>query len=149
MGINHLTKEQQAILLKNPYVIKVSQTSITYSEEFKARFYHEYKDGNPPSVILRGMGFDPRVLGKKRIDRFVGNVRKHEVDNDDFHDRRKDSSGRPRIRDLTPKEKISRLEHQVQYLKQENEFLKKINHLEKKAEWEKRCQQTNTKSSNK
>jgi len=145
MGKNYFTEEQQAILRQNQHVVKVSKTSITYSEEFKARFYGEYKAGNLPSAILRGMGFDPRVLGKKRIDRFVGNVRKYEAHNEDFRDRRKDSSGRPRTKDLTSEEKISRLEHQVQYLKQENEFLKKINYLEKKAQWEaKRHQQKNT-----
>lgn len=150
MGTNHFTEEQQAILRQNPYVIKVSETSITYSVEFKERFYREYKAGNMPSAILRGMGFDPRVLGKRRIDRFVGNVSKYKAYSEDFHDRRKDSAGRPRTKDLTPEEKISRLEHQVQYLKQENEFLKKINFLDKKAQWEvKQRQQKNTKSSNK
>ena len=78
MKTNHFTAEQQAILQQNPYVAKVSKTTITYTEEFKKRFYDEYKAGNLRSAILRGMGFDPRVLGKKRIDRFVGNVRKYE-----------------------------------------------------------------------
>ena len=150
MGTNHFTEEQRSILRQNPYVIKVSKTSVTYTEEFKERFYQEYKDGNLPSAILRRMGFDPQVLGKKRIDHFVVNVRKYEAQNEDFRDRRKNSSGRPRKKDLTPEEKISRLEHQVQYLKQENEFLKKISYLEKRAQWEvKHRQQKNTKSSNK
>jgi len=150
MGTNRFTEEQQAILRKNPYVAKVSETSITYTVEFKEQFYREYKAGNMPSVILRDMGFDPHVLGKKRLDRFVVNVRKYEANGEDFHDRRIDSSGRPRTKDLTPEEKIARLEHQVQYLKQENNFLKKVNFLDKKAEWEfKRRQQKNTKSSNK
>lgn len=150
MGTNHFTEEQQTFLRQNPYVAKVSKTSITYTDEFKKRFYDEYKAGNLPSTILQGMGFDPRVLGRKRINHFVGNIRKYEAHNEKFHDRRKESSGRPRTKDLTPEEKISRLEHQVRYLKQENEFLKKMKYLEKKAEWEvKRRQQRNTKSSNK
>jgi len=150
MGTNHFTEEQQAILRQNPYVVKVSERSITYSVEFKERFYREYKAGNMPSAILRGMGFDPRVLGRRRLNRFVGDVSKYEAHNEDFHDRRKDSAGRQRTKDLTPEEKISRLEHQVQYLKQENEFLKKINFLDKKAQWEvKRRQQKNIKSSGK
>jgi transposase len=145
MGTNHFTEEQQRLLRLNPYVIRVSETSITYTEEFKEQFYREYKVGNPPSTILQGMGFDPRMLGRKRMDHFVGDVKKHEAYGEDFHDRRKDSSGRPRTKDLTPEEKISRLEHQVQYLKQENEFLKKVNFLDKKAEWKaKQRQQKNT-----
>jgi len=150
MGTNCFTEEQQELLRLNPYVVKVSETSITYTEEFKARFYQEYKAGNLPSAILRGMGFDTRALGKRRIDHFVDQVKRHEERDEDFHDGRKDSSGRPRTKDLTPEEKISRLEHQVQYLKQENEFLKKSSFLDKKAQWKvKQRQQKNLKSSNK
>ena len=150
MGTNRFTEEQQELLRLNPYVDKVSETSITYTEEFKERFYQEYKAGNMPSAILQGMGFEPRMLGRKRIDRFVVNVKKYEVQGEDFHDRRKESNGRPRTKDLTPEEEISRLEHQVRYLKQENEFLKKVNFLDKRAEWKaKQRQRKNTGSSNK
>ena len=52
-----------------------------------------------------------------------------------FNDMRKDASGRPSTRDLTSDEKIARLQHQVKYLKQENEFLKKMNFLNRQAQW--------------
>ena len=35
MGINYFTKEQIELLSNNKYVIKVSEKSITYSDEFK------------------------------------------------------------------------------------------------------------------
>lgn len=138
------------MLRLNPYVIKVSETTITYTEEFRERFYQEYNAGNLPSAILRGMGFEPRILGKRRVNHFVDSVKKYELRGEVFDDQRKEICGRPRTKDLTPEDKISRLEHQVQYLKQENEFLKKVNFLDKKAEWKARQhQQKNTESFNK
>ena len=52
-----------------------------------------------------------------------------------FNDMRKDASGRPLTRTLTSDEEIARLQHQVKYLKQENEFLKKMNFLNRQAQW--------------
>lgn len=76
MGKNYFIDEQVQQLQLNPYVKNVSNKAITYTDEFKVVFTEKYLQGNPPSVILRGMGFDPHILGKKRIDRFVGNVYK-------------------------------------------------------------------------
>ena len=45
MGTTIFTQEQQEQLSSNPYVIKVSKTSLTYSEEFKAIFYQESTKG--------------------------------------------------------------------------------------------------------
>jgi hypothetical protein len=52
-----------------------------------------------------------------------------------FIDKRKDSAGRPSTKSLTSDEQIARLQHQIKYLKQENEFLKKINFLNQQAQW--------------
>ncbi len=147
MGKNYFTDEQVQQFLLNPYVKNVSNKAITYTDEFKVIFTQKYLEGNPPSVILREMGFDPHILGKKRIDRFVGNVYKYQVRNGDVSDMRKGYSGRPSIKELSDKERIARLEHQVKYLKQENEYLKKIELLERKVEYTKKRKQAHKKSS--
>lgn len=41
-------------------------------------------------------------------------------------DTRQNNSGRPSAKELTDVEKIKRLEQKIEYLKQENEFIKKI-----------------------
>jgi len=56
MGKNRFTKEQQDELRKNPYIIKVSDTTITYTKEFKERFEQEYRSGKSPSQILTDSG---------------------------------------------------------------------------------------------
>lgn len=132
-GKNYFTQEQITKLRENLYVKNVSEKAITYTDEFKQLFYSEYKNGKPPSIILREMGFDPHVLGRRRINNFVRSVKKYEIRQEDFKDLRKGNSGRPQT-DLTPEERIVRLEHQIKYLKQENEFLKKIDFLDRQAQ---------------
>jgi len=134
MGKNYFTDEQIIELEHNPYVKKVSKKAITYTDEFKIVFSEKYKDGEPPSNILREMGFDPHVLGRRRINKFVENVLKYESRGGDYRDLRQGSSGRLTTRDLTSEEQINRLKHQIKYLKQENEFLKKISFLDKMAQ---------------
>ena len=69
MSKSELTIKEIAALKKNKYVVNVSETRITYSEEFKARFIREYLDGRKPTEIFRDAGFDVAMLGSKRIER--------------------------------------------------------------------------------
>jgi len=48
-------------------------------------------------------------------------------------DGRKQGSGRPLARELSPEEKIARLEAKLEWLEVENEFLKKLDWLERQA----------------
>ncbi len=149
IGKNYFTDEQIIELERNPYVKKVSKKAITYTDEFKNIFAEKYRKGKPRSTILTEMGFDPHVLGRKRMDKFVANIAKYEA-RGDYRDLRQGSSGRPSTNDLTAEEQIARLKHQVKYLKQENEFLKKINFLDRQAQWkQKQNQKKNSKSFNK
>lgn len=148
MGVNHFTKEQQEELGKNPYIKKVSDKTITYTTEFRELFAKEYRSGKIPSQILTECGIDHHLLGRRRKDGLVAMVKKCELRLDGFKDTRKVNSGRPATKDLTDTERISRLEHQIKYLKQENEFLKKNEFLDKKAEWKKQQKQRLKKNSN-
>ena len=130
------TLNEQETLKENPYVERVSETTITYTKEFRERFALEYAAGKAPSIILRECGFDPAVLGKDRKDGLVKRTKNYAQRPGGFSDARKESTGRPRTKGLTDEEKIQRLEQQVRYLKQENEFLKKIRFLDRQAEWE-------------
>ena len=146
------TLDEQEALRDNPYVERVSETTITYTQEFRERFALEYAAGKAPSIILRECGFDPAVLGKDRKDSLVKRTKQYAHRPEGFSDTRKESTGRPRLKELTDAENIQRLEHQVRYLKQENEFLKKIRFLDRQAEWEckrKQSRKKNTESSKK
>ena len=150
MGKKYFTDEQLEVLVKNPYVKSASSKAITYTEEFKAHFVAEYAAGKIPSEILRNSGFNLRALGQKRIDSLSLRFRKMSKREEGFSDTRNGSSGRPSTKHLTADEQIARLQHQVKYLKQENEFLKKVNFLDRQAEWNhKQNQKKNSKSSSK
>lgn len=71
-----LTKEEMNVLNENPYVLRVSKTQVLYSEEFKRLFLKEYFEGKRPTQIFRECGFDPKVLGGKRIERATYNWKK-------------------------------------------------------------------------
>jgi transposase-like protein len=146
VGQKKFTSDEQKALRDNPYVERVSETTITYTTEFRERFALEYAAGKIPSVILRECGFDHKMLGRDRQRSLVKRIKKYSQRPGGFSDARKEGSGRPRVKELTDAEKIQRLEHQVRYLKQENEFLKKIRFLDRQAEWECKRKQNRKKS---
>jgi hypothetical protein len=150
MGKNYFTEEQQSELRKNPYIEKVSSKSVTYTKEFKERFEEEYRAGKLPSQILMDMEIDPHILGKRRKDNLVRRVKIYESRPEGCDDTRKNNSGRPSTKKLTDAEKIKRLEQKIEYLKQENEFIKKNIQMDREANWEyKRKHPSNTDSSKK
>ena len=136
VGQKKFTPEEQRVLRENPYVEKVSETTITYTKDFKAIFAMEYATGKFPSVILRECGFDHKMLGKKRQNGIVRRTKTYTQRLSGFSDIRKENSGCRKTIENTDADKIEWLEHQVKYLKQENEFLKKIQFLDRQAELE-------------
>ena len=137
MGTNKFTKEQITELNKNKYVIKASETTITYSEEFKQEFIQRYQNGKLPSEILIELGFDTSILKPERIRNISRRCREYALRPEGTLDTRKGNSGRPRTKGLTPEEQIEKLKHKNLVLKQENDFLKKMISLSKKIKWEK------------
>lgn len=120
-------------LSKNKYVTKVSSKAITYSFEFKKRFVEEYKKGKLARLIFEEAGFDVEVLGRKRIEASGSRWRREFNQGGELalKDSRKLGSGRPLERELTDAEKIKKLEEQIKYLEIENEFLKKLDKIER------------------
>jgi transposase-like protein len=133
MATKTFTDEEIIELSNNPYVQKVSPTTITYTQEFREFFVSEYQKGIAPNEILRRAGFNRKILGKERCDSISRNLRKRATREDGLADKRKLGGGRQRFRELSPEEEIQRLRQKVKYLEQENMFLKKINFLEAKA----------------
>lgn len=133
MGINYFSDEQVKELQCHPYVDKASTKAITYSEVFKAHFLAEYQQGKMPTQIFKEAGFDPKILGKMRIDNFSKRVKKMNDRPEGFTDLRGQHSGRPREKNRTPEEEIAYLRHQVALQKQQIEALKKTNFINRKA----------------
>ncbi|MFS0865694.1 IS3 family transposase [Fredinandcohnia sp. 179-A 10B2 NHS] len=127
------TEKDIAILSKNRYVKTVSSKGITYSDEFKQHFITEYSEGKFPREIFEEAGFNVDVIGMRRVksasDRWKAAYKSEGILG--LKDTRKESSGRPRIKELSIEEKYARLEAQMKLVQAENELLKKIRLLER------------------
>lgn len=133
MGKNYFTQEQVEILKKNKYVNNVSEKAIAYTENFKEVFNLEYNNGKLPSQILLEMGFDIKALGHSRISNISRKVRSQAVSPTGFKDTRSGNSGRRVTKELSQKELIKRQQNQIEYLKQQVEFLSDLRRLEREA----------------
>ena len=126
--------KQIKVLAKNPNVLRVSDKAITYSEEFKNKFIEENSKGILPRKIFEDNGFDIEIIGLKRIEQSAARWREKYADMGvlGLKDSRKSNSGRPLLRELTTQEEIERLKAKISLLEIENEFLKKLDEIERK-----------------
>ena len=126
--------KQIKVLAKNPNVLRVSDKAITYSEEFKNKFIVENSKGILPRKIFEDNGFDIEIIGLKRIEQSAARWKKKYADMGvlGLKDSRTSNSGRPLIRELTTQEEIERLRAKISLLEIENEFLKKLDEIERK-----------------
>lgn len=132
MSRHVFTDEQIEELNNNPYVISVTSKYINYSEEFKKLFLKDYSNGMSPIDIFRKYGLDPDTLGEQRRHNFVMRIKRQSQSLDGFKDMRKVNSGRPRTKDLTSEERIAQLNHKINILKQENDFLKRVRSINRR-----------------
>lgn len=132
MGVNYFTDEQLRLLEENPYVVKASKKSITYSEEFKELYWIDYQNGMQPIEIFKKYGFDPYALGSRRRDNFTDRLKKQVAREEGFKDTRSKNSGRPSTKELSLEEQLERLKHKNEVLQQENDFLKRVRFINRK-----------------
>lgn len=127
------TDKEIKALSQNQYVKNVSTKAITYTDEFKRIFIAENENGKFPREIFTAHGFDIDILGTERVDssgkRWRTAFRKNGISG--LQDKRKENSGRPNEKDLSIEEKYARLMAQSNLLKAENEFLKKLDMIER------------------
>ena len=83
-------------------------------------------------MIFRKYGFDTNVLGMRRIHSFTDRIKKEMKRPEAFEDLRKNNSGRPSVKDLTPEEITAKLKQKNKILQQENDFLKRVRYINKK-----------------
>lgn len=114
------TENEIEILAANPYTLDVNSTMIRYTDEFKDQYRRRLILGHICTRIFKDLGYDINILGSRRIYSFdsrlkedmrLNIVRKPEINTDPIVD---------------PEAVIARLQHEVIYLRQELEFIKKI-----------------------
>lgn len=134
MNKHYFTAEQVLMLRENPYTYQVDQYRLAFTKEFKELFYSEYQAGTLPRQILAKYGYDPAVLGQRRVWGISGHIREQYNKYGGFHEGNV-SSGRTKSAPLhsgmpaSDKDELKQLRYEVDYLKQEVAFLKKISSI--------------------
>lgn len=121
------TKKEMKILQSNPYTLKVTKNQLSHTAEFKKIFWTKYQAGESPRKILKELGYEPKMFEQKRIDSLVQRIKKQALSGNGFSEGYNRSTRMKIISDteFTP-ESFVQMQHEVLYLKQEVEFLKKI-----------------------
>jgi transposase InsO family protein len=127
-------KETIEVLKKNPSVVKVSEKSITYSDDFKRLFIDEYLKGKTPKNIFEEAGFDISVLGTKRYEqaaaRWLRNYKKDGIIG--LRDTRRENNGRSAAKQLSQDDIILKQEAKIKLLEEQVELLKKLDMIERR-----------------
>jgi hypothetical protein len=134
MSRRQFTEEQINILRQNPYVFSVTGARLTLTKEFKEIFMTAYQAGELPRSILEDHGFDIGILGERRIWSISQHIREEYKKYGEFHEGYGPRSSRSTPptnpnQPLSEKDELRQLRHEVDYLKQEMEFLKKISSI--------------------
>ena len=129
-----LTRLQISELQKSPFVERVTEAQVFFTETFKEHFIEEHQKGKTPTNIITEAGIDPEVLGYSRIRslRTVSYYHAAQKKREEIREK----SGVPKRGKAPSDEKgrIRRLEHELAYTRQELEFLKKIYTADREAE---------------
>ena len=139
------TDDEMARLAANPNVESISRTKIHFTAEFKLRVWEEKNQGKRVRDILRANGIDPEVLGFKRIENFTHRLNDDMRRRTEFVDQRI-YNGRPKtnpdVESMALEDRVRWLTHELEYAKQEVEFLKKLQmaNMEARKEWESKHQ---------
>lgn len=124
------TDEQIKQLRENPYTFKVTSSKIFFTKEFKQEFYNKRQEGLTLKETIIALGYDPDVLGEKRIDGISHLINKALREGREFSE---GSVQRTSILDQASpemtRENFIKMQHELQYMRQEIEFLKKISSL--------------------
>ena len=116
-------------LMANPYTLRVTKNKLYFTKEFKRDFWVSYQAGNAPRKILTDFGYDLTCFEQKQIDSIVQRIKKQALSGEGFREG-ENREKRVRLKAMEEPEgnshSIEHMQHELLYLRQEVEFLKKI-----------------------
>ena len=124
MTVSKLTKDQIEILSNYPQVARTTDATVVFTQTFKRHFCEEYIKGKSPRTILKESGIDPDVLGATRMN----SLRWHALEEWEAADGKiEQASNKSKFsKTKTVEDKLSLIEHELVYTRQELNYLKKI-----------------------
>lgn len=127
------TPEEIALLRSNRYVKSVTGKTLSLTKEGKQRFWEEYRQGKFVNAIMHGMGFDPEMLGQRRMYGIRASIIASVEKGEDFRDTRRRFVKQADEAEAAMAGPVAYMEHRLAYLEQEVEFIKKIISVEREA----------------
>ena len=121
------TPDELLNIRQSPYVKSAESSSIRFTVAFKDEFWEQYEKGIAPADIVMKMGFDPEILGASRILGIVRHIKEQlesEMGIRDVYHR--PLSDEAPSKSLPPSQTLLHMQHQIKYMRQELEFIKKI-----------------------
>lgn len=134
------TQEQMNLLEANPFTLKVSETKISYTLEFKNLFLSLYEEGATVKDIFQRLGYDIDVIGEGRMYSFCNRLLNQlDAGIPLSEDVSKKHVSKPMSIDyntMPAQQSVAAMQRELTYLRQQVEFLKKISQLDttKKSE---------------
>ena len=125
------TDQEVEMLRANKYTYAVTPHILSFTKEFKNLFWEEYQGGALPRQILENCGYPASVLGKERIWGIAQAIKNQYHSSDGLREGSLSKSNHARNADgaKTTEEQVKELQGEIQYLRQEIEFLKKISSI--------------------
>ena len=124
-------------LEKNPNVLRVTEQAITYHPDFKVKAVLENIKGEGPARIFMDHGFDLDIIGKGLPRKRLYQWRKIYNESGELgltlDNRGKTRVERYSLKELSIEEKLKKAEARIKFLEVENDFLKKLEELERQA----------------
>ena len=124
------TNQEVEMLRGNQYTYAVTPHILSFTKEFKELFWAEYQAGAIPRQILEKYGYPADVLGKERIWGIAHVIKKQYYSPEGLHEGPWPKAAQTTAAGgKTTEEQVRQLQGEVQYLRQEIEFLKKISSI--------------------
>lgn len=123
------TQKQIKQLKANSYTLNVTKNKLYFTAEFKKDFWIRYQAGDAPRKILMDLGYDTSLFQQKQIDSLVQRIKRQALSGSGFSEG-ENRTTRVSIKKLEPEagtqKSLEQMQHEILYLRQEVEFLKKI-----------------------
>lgn len=113
----------------NKYTLNVTKNKLYFTSKFKEDFWIRYQAGDAPRKIIIDLGYDIELFQQKQLDSLVQRIKKQALSGAGFSEGENRTKRAP-IKKLDSKHEkevsLDQMQHELLYLRQEVEFLKKI-----------------------
>ena len=123
------TQKEISLLKKNPYTLSVSENTLRFTVEFKEEFWRRYQAGERPKHIVTALGYDLAIIGEARVVGIYQHIKKEALSPAGFRDykiRQDPKTTQILLSELPADQALSRMQHELLYMRQELDFIKKI-----------------------